>query len=37
MRAFGETMTDRRYEKKTSNGVWYLGIGLREDAEQESR
>jgi P4 family phage/plasmid primase-like protien len=32
LRSFGERITAMGVEKKTSNGVWYLGIGLR--AEQ---
>jgi putative DNA primase/helicase len=32
MRAFGETIEQRGYEKKSSNGVWYLGIGMRADS-----
>jgi putative DNA primase/helicase len=33
MRAFGETIQQRGYEKKASNGVWYLGIGMRAETE----
>lgn len=32
MRAFGETIEQRGYEKKSSNGVWYLGIGMRAES-----
>lgn len=28
LKVFGEAITTKGYEKKTSNGVWYLGIGL---------
>ena len=28
-RRFGEELTEREYARHTSNGVWYLGIGLR--------
>lgn len=27
-RRFGQAMTDRGFERKTNNGVWYEGIGL---------
>jgi putative DNA primase/helicase len=30
MTAFGTAMKERGVEKKTSNGTWYLGIGLRD-------
>jgi putative DNA primase/helicase len=29
-RTFGESMTERGFERQTSNGVWYLGVALRE-------
>jgi putative DNA primase/helicase len=35
LRRFGEAMTERGFERKTSNGVKYLGIGLRDDREDE--
>jgi putative DNA primase/helicase len=28
--AFGDAMTQRRFERQKSNGVWYLGVTLRE-------
>lgn len=28
-RVFGETMTEREFERRTSNGTWYFGVGLR--------
>ena len=29
-RLFGEAMTEGEFERRTSNGTWYLGIGLRD-------
>jgi hypothetical protein len=33
-REFGLALTERGFERKTSNGVWYLGLGLK-DLEPE--
>jgi len=30
---FGEAITKRGFEKRTSNGVWYLGIGTRSSSD----
>ncbi len=30
---FGAAMTERGFERTTSNGTWYLGLGLRQDSE----
>jgi putative DNA primase/helicase len=30
-RAFGESMAERGYERKVSNGTWYLGVALRDE------
>jgi putative DNA primase/helicase len=35
LRLFGEYLGSR-YEKKTSNGVWYLGITLAPESDPES-
>jgi putative DNA primase/helicase len=32
---FGEQMTKKEFERKTSNGTWYQGIALRNDLEVE--
>lgn len=29
-RTFADSLVERGFEKRTSNGVWYLGIGLRQ-------
>lgn len=35
-RRFGDAMTERGFARTTSNGTWYLGVGLRaEDADRE--
>ena len=36
MRRFGKAITERGFERKTSNGVVYVGIGLRGEYEQET-
>lgn len=33
---FGTAMTERGFERSTSNGIWYQGIGLREDCRASS-
>jgi putative DNA primase/helicase len=33
---FGLAMQERGFEKKTSNGVWYLGVGLKPESETTS-
>lgn len=30
-RKFGQTLTERGFQRTTNNGVWYSGIGLRSD------
>lgn len=35
LRVFGTAIEERGIEKKTSNGVWYLGIGLRTTSDPE--
>jgi putative DNA primase/helicase len=30
-RQFGEAMTDHGFERKVSNGTWYIGVGLQDD------
>jgi hypothetical protein len=34
-RRFGEEMTAKKFERKTNNGVWYIGIALRDNTENE--
>ncbi len=34
-RKFGESMTERGFGRRDSNGVWYLGIAIRQEVEQE--
>lgn len=36
MKVFGQTMKDRGFETKTSNGKWYLRIGLKPSYEDDS-
>jgi putative DNA primase/helicase len=35
MRGFGDAMAEREFRKETSNGVWYIGVALRDPAEGE--
>ena len=30
-RQFGEAMTEHHFERKVSNGTWYIGLGLPSD------
>jgi putative DNA primase/helicase len=34
-KVFGEQLTKRKFERRVSNGTWYLGIALRTDLEME--
>ena len=34
-KSFGDAMTERGFERVTSNGVWYLGVALRQQSETE--
>jgi putative DNA primase/helicase len=36
-RKVGEALTERGFERRTSNGTWYLGIGLRQEPCGELR
>ena len=36
-RRFGEAMTEHGFERKTSNGVWYLGVGLVDERSEGDR
>lgn len=36
-RNFGIALTDRGFERLVSNGKWYLGIGLRQDSDDEAK
>lgn len=35
LKAFGLAIEERGFEKKPSNGIWYLGMGLRQFCESE--
>jgi putative DNA primase/helicase len=37
LRAFGEAITEKGYEKKESGGIWYLGIGLQADSQHSQQ
>jgi putative DNA primase/helicase len=34
-RAFGQAMTDKEFERLSSNGIWYIGVALAHATEEE--